>query len=147
MSTATRIVSSKAINKSARDWISKELVASQFGDKRLDKRLERLVNQLWSGVGSSLPYACQNWANTKAAYRFLSNDKVTEADILTSHYRSTKQRVNETEADINSPILILHDTTEFTYKREPFDLIGVTNVIKGGLINTVAALCIPSVDC
>lgn len=32
--------------------------------------------------------------------------------------------------NLQSPLLILHDTTEFTYKREPFDLIGLTNVIK-----------------
>jgi hypothetical protein len=80
---------------------------------------------------SLYPYACQDWANTKAAYRFLSNDRVTEADILSGHFESTCDRVTSTvSADKNSPILILHDTTEFTYKREPFDLVGVTNLIK-----------------
>ena len=33
-------------------------------------------------MGQSIPLACQDWANTKAAYRFLSNDRVSEADIL-----------------------------------------------------------------
>jgi|TARA_A100000171_G_C2133045_1_gene148010 hypothetical protein len=126
MSATTEILASELPS----DWITGELASSSFGDKRLDKRFERLVNHLWHGVGGSLPYACQDWASTKAAYRFLSNNKVTEADILASHFQSTKARVSKTEFDVNSPILILHDTTEFTYKREPFDLIGVTNSIK-----------------
>lgn len=33
-------------------------------------------------IGASIPLACQDWANTKAAYRFFSNDRVGEADIL-----------------------------------------------------------------
>lgn len=130
MVTSARNFFSTANNTSPDDWIGKELVASHFGDKRLDKRLEHLVNHLWNGVGSSLPFACQDWANTKAAYRFLSNDKVTEDDILASHFQSTQARVMQTEVTLRAPILVLHDTTEFTYKREPFDLIGVTNCHK-----------------
>ena len=33
-------------------------------------------------MGQSIPFACQDWANAKGAYRFLSNDRVNEADIL-----------------------------------------------------------------
>jgi len=117
--------------KKANDWVGQETAACQFGDKRLDNRFVRLVDDLWRSVGQPIPYACQDWANTKAAYRFLSNDRVTEADILSGHFESACNRVTSTvSADKNSPILILHDTTEFTYKREPFDLVGVTNVIK-----------------
>lgn len=149
MSTSTRTLFSTPNNKLPDEWIAKELATSRFGDKRLDKRFERLVNHLWHGVGNSLPFACQDWANTKAAYRFLSNDKVTECDILASHFASTQARVKQTNVDAKAPILILHDTTEFTYKREPFDLIGVTNLIKGGAhkysgraVHTVCGLCL-----
>lgn len=77
MPILTRIPSS-TLNKTSPDgWVAKELAASRFGDKRLDQRFERLVKHLWSGVGGSLPFACQDWANTKAAYRFLSNEKLT----------------------------------------------------------------------
>ncbi len=27
-------------------------------------------------MGQSIPFACQDWANAKGAYRFLSNDRV-----------------------------------------------------------------------
>jgi hypothetical protein len=33
-----------------------------------------LLEHVCDAVGGSIPLACQDWANTKAAYRFLSND-------------------------------------------------------------------------
>ena len=62
-----------------------------------------------SGFGESIPLACQDWANTKAAYRFFSNDRVSEEDILRGHFDATRRRF----AASDGPILILHDTTEF----------------------------------
>jgi len=67
-----------------------------------------------SRVGGSIPAACQDWANTKAAYRFFSNETVSEAEILGGHFAATKERI----AEVDGRVLILHDTTEFIYKRE-----------------------------
>ena len=90
-------------------WIDQELLGGQFGDVRLEKRFRTLLEQLSDGVGESIPLVCQDWANTKAAYRFLSNERVSEAAILAGHFQSTRDRfLAEPE-----PVLILHDTTEF----------------------------------
>jgi hypothetical protein len=62
-------------------WIDQELVACEIRDVRLGKRFRILLQQFASGVGGSIPWVCQDWANTKAAYRFFSNDRVSEADI------------------------------------------------------------------
>ena len=43
------------------------------------------------------------------AYRFFSNDRVNEEDILQGHFDATRRRF----AASDGPILILHDTTEF----------------------------------
>lgn len=43
----------------------------QLPDERLEKRLERLVDQLSSAPGASIPQACGNDYEAKAAYRFL----------------------------------------------------------------------------
>jgi hypothetical protein len=43
----------------------------QMPDERLQKRLERLVGQLSAAPGASLPQACGNEYEAKAAYRFL----------------------------------------------------------------------------
>ena len=40
-------------------------------DERLNYRLERLVEQLSQKPEASLPQACGDWCETKAAYRFL----------------------------------------------------------------------------
>jgi hypothetical protein len=61
------------------------------------------------------------WANTKAAYRFLANEAVSEAEILAGHFRSTHGRV----AAVDGPILVLQDTTEFSYRRARPERIGV----------------------
>lgn len=33
-------------------------------------------------MGESIPPVCQDWANTRAAYRFFSSERVSEAEIL-----------------------------------------------------------------
>jgi hypothetical protein len=67
-------------------WIERELVGSEFTDVRLNKRFRKLFQQLSEATGESIPLVCQDWANTKAAYRFLSNHRVNEGDILAGHF-------------------------------------------------------------
>ena len=101
-------------------WIDSELAGSKFRDERLGKRLRKLVAQLETRMGEPLPFACGDWANTKAAYRFLSNNDVSEREILAGHFGSTERRIAATDG----PILILQDTTEFVFKRAAPEEIG-----------------------
>jgi hypothetical protein len=108
--------------KSVRNgWIDEELAGCEFNDVRLSKRFRKLVEQLSGGIGASIPWACQDWANTKAAYRFLSNPQVNEAEILQGHFQATRERL----AGGDAPILVLHDTTEFNYHRDDTAAIGI----------------------
>jgi hypothetical protein len=102
-------------------WIDEELAGCEFNDVRLNKRFRKLVEQLSGGIGASIPWACQDWANTKAAYRFLSNPQVNEAEILQGHFQATRERL----AGGDAPILMLHDTTEFNYHRDDTAAIGI----------------------
>ena len=43
-------------------------------------------------IGQAIRFACQDWANTKAAYRFFCNDRVDEEAILSSHFQATHER-------------------------------------------------------
>lgn len=90
------------------------MAGCQFGDPRLAQRAIRLIEQMAAKVGNSIPAACQDWAKTKAAYRFFDNESVGEGEILSGHFQATKERI----AALDSPVLILHDTTEFSFKRE-----------------------------
>ena len=102
------------------NWIDRELAECDFKDERLGKRFRMLLEQLSDGAGESIPMACQDWANTKAAYRFLSNERVNEKDILAGHFQSTRERFAATE----ELALVLHDTTEFSFRREDGREIG-----------------------
>src|SRR5262249_50682634 len=95
-------------------WFDRELAGCSFADDRLNKRFRKLVAQIGSAMGQSIPLVCQDWANTKAAYRFFANERVSEADILAGHFQSTGERAITTDG----PVLVLHDTTEFSYQRE-----------------------------
>jgi hypothetical protein len=104
-------------------WMDRELAGCKFKDVRLGKRFRKLFEQLSDGVGESIPLVCQDWANAKAVYRFFSNERVSEEEILAGHFQSTRERfLAESE-----PMLILHDTTEFSFKREDIRPIGMLN--------------------
>src|ERR1700726_1707231 len=103
-------------------WLDRELADCDFRDERLGKRFRSLLNHLAAKPGESLPLACQDWANTKGAYRFLDNDRVSEAEILAGHFNATRERAAATDG----PILVLHDTTEFSFKRDDIGAVGIT---------------------
>jgi len=104
----------------AGSWIDAELSGSRFRDARLATRLRTLMAQMSGAVGATIPLACQDWANTKAAYRFLSNADVSEREILDGHFRATASRFAAT----GGPILVLQDTTEFSFQRTRPEAIG-----------------------
>lgn len=109
-------------------WLVHELDGYRFFDTRLARRLHELAAQLWNRLGQSIPMACQDWANTKAAYRFLGNVHVQEDVILEGHFHSTRERFRAT----SGPILVLHDTTTFSFQRDNPQPIGITHKIYGG---------------
>jgi len=105
------------------EWIEQELAGSTLPDARLEKRLQHLVEQMAVGLGRSIPLACQDWVATKAAYRFFSNERIGEEQILAGHFEATRERLPQGEA----PVLVLHDTTEFSYKREDMSAVGLVS--------------------
>jgi hypothetical protein len=109
-------------------WFDRELAGCSFADERLNKRFRKLLAQLWSAIGQSIPLVCQDWANAKAAYRSFSNDRVSEADILAGHFQLTHDRM----AASDGPVLVLRDTMEFTYQREKSEANGTTKSINSG---------------
>ncbi|WZO99342.1 IS4 family transposase [Isosphaeraceae bacterium EP7] len=104
------------------------MAGCQFADARLGKRIGILMEQLSQGIGRTIPLACGDWAATKAAYRFLDNDRVNEGDILAGHFAATHERF----AAVNGPVLVLHDTTEFSFTREDAEAIGLTHKVARG---------------
>jgi hypothetical protein len=109
-------------------WFDREIAGCSLVDRRLEKRLGSLLERLGHAMGASIPLACQDWANTKAAYRFFSNERISEAAILAGHFAATRERFSATDG----PILVLQDTTEFTFQRERAERIGLTYRVNSG---------------
>jgi hypothetical protein len=106
-------------------WIQSELKNCDFNDKRLGSRFIKILTKLAENIGESIPMACQDWANTKAAYRFLSNKNFTEKELLEGHFCATAKRYNASAGKV----LVLHDTCEFSYNQKKND-IGIITALK-----------------
>lgn len=91
-------------------WVDEETTGCDLGDARLNRRLGRILEDIGERPDKSLPTAFQDWANTKAAYRFFANENVSEDKILEGHFAASAMRIQTTDG----PILILQDTTEFS---------------------------------
>lgn len=99
------------MNDAGEGWVDKELAGCDLGDARLNRRLGAMLEVLGERPGKSLPTAFQDWSNTKAAYRFFSNGNVSEDKIMGGHFAASALRIRATDG----PILILQDTTEFSF--------------------------------
>ncbi len=83
---------------------------SNFGDKRLGRRLLQIVAGLAPNPAASLPDAAKNDVELEGTYRFLGNEKVTPERILAPHYAATVDRARAVGL-----VLCAHDTTEFSF--------------------------------
>lgn len=97
-------------------WAFREFAAADFNDLRLTHRLQFIARQFGQQPLASIPQACGNWPNSKAAYRFCSNSKVSSEAILAPHYDCTLQRLSVSERSV---ILCPQDTTTLNYMAHP----------------------------
>lgn len=95
-------------------WAAEEFAKVNLGDKRLNKRLIHLCDQLSDAPESPINQACEDWSETKVVYRFFQNESVETASILAAHRAKTAQRADKFET-----ILAVQDTSYFTYTSHP----------------------------
>lgn len=93
-----------------RTWGRHELAQVDLGDERLNRRLMRIAEQFSQQPLANIPQACGNWAGSKGAYRFFSNEKVSFAKILKAHQQSTCERMKS-----HALVLCPQDTTSLNY--------------------------------
>src|SRR5713226_4750082 len=92
------------------DWAITEFGGAALGDARRTDRLVRLATLLGSRPEASLPQACDDPAELKAAYRFFQNEAITPAAMLDSHVQATLERIMPL-----SLVLAVQDTTEISW--------------------------------
>lgn len=91
-------------------WAESEMMGVDLGDKRLNRRAAKLLSELGRTPNENIPSSCRGWAETKAAYRFFNNDKVTSERILSPHREATLRRMA-----CYVTILLVQDTTQLNY--------------------------------
>jgi Transposase DNA-binding/Transposase DDE domain len=88
---------------------------SFLGDLRLDRRFIKLINGLSHNIGKSIAYNLVKWSQIKAAYRFMSNKKVTHRHIMAiEEARLIKHLINKDVPSLNGlrrVVLNFQDTT------------------------------------
>nr|WP_286294155.1 IS4 family transposase [Methylomarinovum sp. IN45] len=86
-----------------------------MGDARLNRRLCQVIEAMASDPMASIPNVCGGgWAETKAAYRLLDNDRLDFREVLRAHSVPILERIRQ-----QSRVLCLQDTTELDYSGRP----------------------------
>nr|WP_244160049.1 IS4 family transposase [Paracidovorax cattleyae] len=81
-----------------------------LGDGRLDARAVLLAERLAGKPTESIPNACNGWAETQGAYRFLSNAKTDWQVLLKPHWACSEERMRA-----HAVVLNIQDTTELDF--------------------------------
>lgn len=92
------------------NWASDEFKTLDLGDERLNARAVLLAQRLAGKPTESIPNACNGWAETQAAYRFLSNPRSDWQALLQSHWSSSLERMRAHDVVLN-----IQDTTELDF--------------------------------
>lgn len=95
-------------------WAADEFDEVDLGDKRLDARLVKMCDSFSEAPESPINQACEDWAETKAAYRFFQNENVDVGQIMAAHRGKTSMR-----AANHSTLLALQDTSYLVYTNHP----------------------------
>ncbi|HIK08342.1 MAG TPA: IS4 family transposase [Trichormus sp. M33_DOE_039] len=95
-------------------WAARELRYLDLGDKRRNKRLIKMVEDLGAQPTSSVPQACGSIAATTAAYDLWNSPYIKPADISNGHVKSAIERAKEQEI-----VLAIQDTTNLDVTSHP----------------------------
>jgi hypothetical protein len=91
-------------------WAAQVAAHATLPDQRLNARWASVLACLAAKPADSIPQSAGNWAQAKATYRFLDNERVQQEALLMSLVRSTVQSSRQWRV-----IYAIHDSTSFNY--------------------------------
>ena len=100
--------------------LAAELTSIALGDRRLNRRAQRLAQQLGEKPTLSIPAACGGWGETRAAYRLFDHPAVSAEAVLAPHIACTEERLRA-----HPRVLCIQDTTELDYTTKKDSIIGL----------------------
>lgn len=93
-----------------KEWAAATFGECVLGDKRRNKRVIKLAEQVAARPDGSTPEQTESWSDCKAAYRLFDQDDVTFAAMIQPHCEQTRAACRP--GDVK---LIINDTTEIDY--------------------------------
>jgi hypothetical protein len=100
-------------------WVDEEFEALDLGDPRRDRRAKELLKRFSAKPTASIPGACDGWAETIGAYRFLGNEEVEWTDMMQPHWERTAARMRQSPV-----VLCIADTTELDFNGQEMEGAG-----------------------
>lgn len=90
--------------------LSSTLCDFKFGDKRINRRANRMLDTMAKHCQKSLPEIFCNSSDLKGAYRFFDNNLVTPKKILQPHIEATIKRCQQQDT-----VLVIQDSSDCDY--------------------------------
>ena len=103
-------------------WASEEFDTIDLGDARLNKRAVKLAEAFAQSPTASIPGACHDRAELRAAYRFFDHEDVGFWDVLEPHMRCTERRMAA-----HPVALCLQDTSSLDFNGRDIEGLGPLN--------------------
>lgn len=126
------------------DWIIQEFSRVPFGDDRLVNRLINIVECFYQKPEGSIPSSCNDYASTKATYRFFDNKNVSPEAITMTHSEETIERIRK-----NDVVLVIQDSTSLNFTDHPctegLGNIGYKKESLGLMVHTALAVNVKGV--
>src|SRR5579859_3326465 len=94
------------------NWVDNELGGLNLNDIRLNNKCTDILKAMFSSPTKSINASFDGWDETKAAYRFFDNSKVTPEKILHPHYKKTIERMDKRKI-----ILFVQDTSDINFSK------------------------------
>lgn len=102
-----------------KNQILQEVDGIKLGDARLDKRIKNILERISEKPGESFPSIFSDKAELEAFYRFVENPYIDSEDIFAAHQKASIERCRQAKK-----VLILHDTTEFSFSGKRMGSLG-----------------------
>jgi hypothetical protein len=96
----------------------KDMPGLDLGDTRRNRRFIKIIDNIISQPGSSIPKQNENWYDTKATYEFFKSEHVTIDKLQKAIHNYGSNCVTESE------VLIIHDSCNISYNDSSADGLG-----------------------
>jgi IS4 transposase len=93
---------------------SEEFDGIDFGDRRLNRRLVKVMENLMKKPTGVIQKSQNSWTEMMGAYRFFSNENVSFEEMQRAHFEQTIARMSE-----HDQVIVIQDTSRINFSSHP----------------------------